>query len=182
MTSESVIPFKPDTPGVRSARLRSLVCYWTKKRGDRPMPSRDDIDPLEIPGLLPIALLADVAGTRARIRLLGTEATAAYGAECRGTLLDDIELGDFTSASTKILSMVLVSRKPAAAAGAFESGRELNRVEMVLTPLSYDGHAISHIFGGLIIKPVARIKLIERQMPITYISNAVDAGISRTAR
>jgi hypothetical protein len=168
--------------GVQSARLHSLVCYWTKKRGDRPMPSRDDIDPLEIPSLLPIALLADVAGTRARIRLLGTEATAAYGAECRGTLLDDMQFGDFTSALTEILSLVLESQKPTAAAGAFETRAELNRVEMVLTPLSYDGRAISHILGGLIIKPAARGKVTARQMPVTYVSRQVDGAVSRAGQ
>ena len=146
------------------------------------MPTRCDLDPLEIPGLLPIALLADVADSQARIRLLGSESTAAYGAECRGRTLDEIDLGEFTAVSLKLLEMVLASKEPAAAAGSFINRTELSRVEMVLTPLSVDGDTVSHIFGGLIIRPILRTSLVVRPTPVTYISHLKGgpAGILRT--
>lgn len=184
MRSQGSTGYKSDITGVQSARLRSLICYWTGKRGDRAMPARCDLDPLEIPSLLPITLLADVADSRARVRLLGTEATAAYGAECRGRTLEEIDLGEFTAVSSKLLDMVLASNEPAAAAGSFINRTELSRVEMVLTPLSADGYTVSHIFGGLIIRPILRTSLMVRPMPVTYISHLKDgsAGIPRTVR
>ena len=51
---------KPGDATITDARLRALYEYWMEKRGDRAMPARADIDPTEIPDLLPIVGLADV--------------------------------------------------------------------------------------------------------------------------
>ena len=43
-------------------RLRQTYEYWRGKAGARPLPSRSDIDPVEIPRLLPHIMLVDVIG------------------------------------------------------------------------------------------------------------------------
>ena len=59
------------------------------------MPARADIDPLEVPRLLPPLMLVAVAGEppRFRFRLVGTEIVARYDAALTGRELDDIDLG-----------------------------------------------------------------------------------------
>jgi hypothetical protein len=141
---------------LRSVRLRSLVRYWEEKRRDRSMPARGEIDPTEIPHLLPIALMADSTPAGPRIRLLGSETTNAYGREIAGQLIDDVEFGEFTPSWRDAFARVRRSAGPASASGMFRASTETCSVEIVLTPLADHGTSLSHIFGGLVIRPVGR--------------------------
>ncbi|MCH2395582.1 PAS domain-containing protein [Oceanibaculum sp.] len=72
---------------IQHERLRQLYDYWEGKRGNRLMPARTDIDPVEIPGLLPNLILIDVERgerNRYRFRLYGTEVCANRGADLPG--------------------------------------------------------------------------------------------------
>jgi hypothetical protein len=57
--------------GSRIASL-DLYTYWLSKRGARVMPARTDIDPADIPQLLPYLTIAEKAGDQFRYRLKGT--------------------------------------------------------------------------------------------------------------
>ena len=60
--------------------LRKALAYWQRKRGERRMPRRVDIDPVEIPDLLPYVRLADVvAPGQYRYRVVGTEVEQLHG-------------------------------------------------------------------------------------------------------
>lgn len=155
-----LIPAEPIAETVRSARLRALLRYWTEKSAGQAMPFRHQIEPTEIPGLLPIALLADVTASGTRMRLLGTEATNAYGRETRGLAIADIQFGDFTVPWLDAFFRVIELAKPASAAGTYRRGNELCRIETVLTPLTGDGSSVSQIFGGLLIRPVLSGRMV----------------------
>lgn len=147
-------PAEPIAETIQSARLRALLRYWTEKSAGRAMPFRHQIEPTEIPGLLPIALLADVTPAGARMRLLGSEATNAYGRETRGAAIAEIQFGDFTVPWLDAFFRVIQSAQPAIAAGTYRRGDELCRIETVLTPLTEDGLSVNQVFGGLLIRPV----------------------------
>ena len=157
-----LIPIEPITETIRSARLRALLRYWVEKSAGLAMPFRRQIEPIEIPGILPIVLLADVTPSGARMRLLGTEATSAYGSETRNCLVADIQFGEFTVSWQDAFARIVQSARPAYAAGTYSRGTELCRVETVLTPLTEDGASISQIFGGLMIRPASRDTMIAR--------------------
>src|SRR5260370_17327555 len=57
--------------------LAAIYQYWDGKRRGRLMPSRADIDPIELKPYLPQLVLLDVEGEppRFRYRLVGTEGT-----------------------------------------------------------------------------------------------------------
>src|SRR4051794_34289618 len=55
--------------GIRAARLQRLHPYWTERKGDRRMPARRDIDPLDFPYLLGNIMLLDVVGEPPRFRV-----------------------------------------------------------------------------------------------------------------
>lgn len=66
--------------------------YWHVKRAHREMPRRCDIDPTEIPRLLPHLQITDLidGGRRIRYRLAGTAIVDAYGAELTGKYFDEV--------------------------------------------------------------------------------------------
>jgi hypothetical protein len=66
--------------------LERALSYWDGKRQGRRMPSRRDIDPAEIPQLLPHLLLVDVQRDPLdfRYRLVGTAVTARFGRDDTG--------------------------------------------------------------------------------------------------
>lgn len=72
-------------------RLEAAYHYWRRKAAGRIMPSRANIDPIEIPKLLPDVMLVDVLeGGRYRYRLIGTENARAHGINATGRFLDEV--------------------------------------------------------------------------------------------
>ena len=67
-------------------RLARLYRYWWQKRGSRVAPNRADLNPAEIPDLLPILNLIDVAWRPLafRHRLVGTELVERLGRDATG--------------------------------------------------------------------------------------------------
>lgn len=60
--------------------LIRLLDYWRDKRGSRPMPMREDIDPLDIPWALPrLSLLDYDPDSGFRYRLAGGEVSQVFG-------------------------------------------------------------------------------------------------------
>jgi len=67
--------------------------YWSALRGDRSMPSRKDVDPLEIaPSHLPNMMRIEVFNDprRYRYRLVGSNVIAASGKNRTGRYFDDV--------------------------------------------------------------------------------------------
>lgn len=75
-------------------RLRKLAGYWYSQRAERILPSRDDVDPLDLPsGVLPNIILLDIVGSaryrRFRFRLVGTAIYTHVGRELTGLHIDE---------------------------------------------------------------------------------------------
>jgi hypothetical protein len=155
---------------VQNIRLNALVRYWNQKRGDNVMPSRIQIDPVDITRLLPIVLIAEIIGTDARLRLVGSETTVAYGNEMRGRSIREIELGAFTPVWVEAFDKVAGDREPSFASGFFVAGLQNCRIETVLLPLSDGNGNLSHIFGGAVIKPVSRDRATQHREQKVYIT------------
>ena len=82
------VPFPPD----RDWKVAALWDYWIGvwQRCGR-MPRRSDIDPIDIPKLLPNVWMVDYeqAGGRYRYRLIGTAVTRAWDGDITGRYLDE---------------------------------------------------------------------------------------------
>lgn len=63
-----------DVTAAIDQRLHQLHAYWKSRCRDRQMPSRSDIDPIDVPTLLPCIFLVDVLNDPRdfRFRLAGT--------------------------------------------------------------------------------------------------------------
>jgi hypothetical protein len=109
------------------------------------------------------------------MRLLGSEATAAYGKETRGWSIAEIQFGDFTVPWLDAFFRVIQSEKPACAAGTYRRGNELCRIDTVLMPLTEDGSSVGQIFGGLLIRPILSGRTIGQSSPLDFSTNSAGA-------
>ena len=130
-----------DRPEVlQSSELRQLFTYWSERRfGDRP-PSRSEIDPIDVPHLLPDLLLVDVdwSGERLRYhyRLAGTRFTRFYGEEITGRWLDNLQLGSWLAFWESEYRAVVDRWEPRYGVdAAVWQGRDFLRFEWLLLPL-----------------------------------------------
>ena len=144
---------------IEADALKQLYPYWDDKRGSQAMPSRADLDPTEIPSLLPYIFLIDVeqAPRRYRMRLNGTHFVERLGKDLIGQYLDEADLGTLRDTAMTSCDEVVDSGEPNVARrmGELADGR-VARVERLVLPLSNDGWTVNMIFGGMVFKPLAK--------------------------
>lgn len=75
-----------------SPLLREAIDYWERLRGDRDLPARADLNPVDIPRLLPYVMLIDVLENPRdfRFRLLGTEHDRIVSGDYRGRCFSEL--------------------------------------------------------------------------------------------
>lgn len=95
-----------------SARLVQLLEYWNSKRTDEGIPTRDDIDPLEMAGLLGCISLIEVEGQRLRYRLVGSELYDAHGGDITGCYVDEVLTPELRDVICSQFNEVVESAEP----------------------------------------------------------------------
>ena len=135
------------------SETKAAYAYWLRKRGERPMPRRTDIDPSEIRQLLPCLLIVDVLHETPPdyyFRIEGEAVRDAVGFRRAGRRLTEIkslmnaEAYEWTVAR---LNAVCTEKLPKAQASTLAKiGRSFYEVEIVSLPLSDDGDRVDRIF------------------------------------
>lgn len=133
------------------ARIEQSFLYWSRKAAGRAMPGRADIDPVEIPKLLPDVMLVErLDDGRYRYRLIGTENARAHGVNATGRFLDEVLPGpDYCAHVLALYDECVTRRRPLYSECLFFSParREPERHTKVLfMPLSPDGERVNMIF------------------------------------
>jgi hypothetical protein len=123
--------------------LGPLLRYWQEKRGDRALPRRNDIDPVEMgAALLPHLILTDLLdrGTRVRFRLVGTTVVKRIGFDPTGCYLDAALTGGWGGFLATLHRLLYAERVPIRADSEvlWGEGRRM-RVEHLMLPLTQDG-------------------------------------------
>jgi len=148
-------------PLLLAPSLQPLLAYWKSRSPEGRMPARADIDPLDIPRLLPFLYLVDVeylaaphlgaTGTqhRFRYRLVGTGIVERNGGDPTGRYLDDFENRPFHETIVADYARCAAEKRPVAASRRFmdASGRHWPYQRLVL-PLSEDGDKVNMLLGG----------------------------------
>jgi hypothetical protein len=137
-----------------SDRNERVLAYWLYKAGDRPMPSRADLDPvIDLPKLAQQLFLVDVeqAPTRFRFRLVGTGVADHVGRDMTGKYLD--ELFDYEKhyieAKQDYLDVVRDCKPMLSVVRFFSELRgAVAQYERLLLPLSDDGARVNLLFGS----------------------------------
>jgi hypothetical protein len=121
--------------------------YWASLCGDRPMPSRKDMDPLQIVAKhLPNLMLVDVLhdARRYRYRLVGTNVVEASGDNRTGRYFDEFDFFMIHPLVMQQYNQVVETGKPLYSLEPFTNLRTGSNydVDRLLLPLSSDGRQI----------------------------------------
>jgi len=139
-------------PTIVNSDLQALYAYWDGKRGDRFAPMRAEIDPTEIPHLLPIMAISQVLESPRRyvFRLVGTRLQAMLGRDLTGRWLDEVAYPDALEAARREFDYVVDAGEPLCSfwRGPW-LGREHWSFERLLLPLSEDGRHVDRVITGL---------------------------------
>ena len=139
---------------VGDKRMLALYHYWDSKRAGRLMPARGDIDPTEIPTLLPFILLIDVIndGADFRYRLVGTDIVRWVGNDLTGrTFTEVLPAGNYASYIAGLVRDAIGQRRPLYSEGGFVvDGRVDRQVRRLVLPLSADGTTVNMVLCGQI--------------------------------
>ncbi|MEX2617826.1 MAG: PAS domain-containing protein [Alphaproteobacteria bacterium] len=134
-------------------KLLQLYDYWDAIRDDRVMPGRRDMDPLDIPRLLPNIALFDVEHTplRFRIRLYGTALTSNTGSDVTGRYLDEPGVSPISLQTNLSNKKVTLTKTPHILEGLYPPGTGSNsgsHFYRLCLPLSDDGRQVSMLLVG----------------------------------
>lgn len=143
--------FDPDL--LPDGKLQRLYDYWLTCGRNGRAPSRRDVDPVDIPELLPNLFLLDVIGDAEDFifRLAGTLVEDAFNMPLRGRSITETE--EVSGTTIPIDHHVEVARGggPRYREGMMgTSGREHWKIRRLLLPLSSDGEVIDVLIGGAV--------------------------------
>lgn len=134
----------------RHPDLKALVDYWTSKRGDRIMPLRADIKPVEIKPLLPDIMIWSAVDPF-HVRLVGDHIVAFVGRNHTGRPATDSMPPHAAASLLDVLNQVVTSKAPRFRLGkAFWMPEKAYRdFEACFLPLSDDGTNVDTILSGI---------------------------------
>ena len=140
------------SPPITHPRLRQLYEYWDMKRGDRPMPSRADIDPIDIRFVIGNVILVDVIEgepLKFRIRLHGTNLSERVRFDLTGKMLDEMPWAEFRDLTQASFTRVAMTRQPLHAQRDRILDNRRRHYETLILPLSSEGERVDRILCGL---------------------------------
>ncbi|MDJ0948683.1 MAG: PAS domain-containing protein [Alphaproteobacteria bacterium] len=131
---------------------RELYAYWAAKKPKDGLPSRKQVDPIDISKLLPRIFLADVvwdAGKpRIRFRLVGSTLVERFGRDISGLWMDEAYDDDYLQEVLPGYLEMVETRKPHyARLTATYADKEHMTYCRLICPLASDGQNIDMIIG-----------------------------------
>ena len=154
---------------MKHASTRELHAYWTARRGTRPAPERNDIEPGAIRRVLAdtFMLTFDVLGGHP-FRIAGTRVCAAFGRELKGAAFIDIWAAESRELVRDILSIVATESigVVAGVSGESRAGAALG-LELLALPLAHRGGTGTRILGALVPTELPHWLGIDTLRPLT---------------
>lgn len=135
-------------PMIDASAHQEILAYWQSKKAGRWLPSRRDIDPVEIPRLLRHLMLVDVLGPPLdfRYRLLGDEILLRARPGLKGRRFSEIAGKEPGSSVFETARKVAETGLPRyGRAGYVGPDRFTASVSDLLLPLSEDDRTVSHL-------------------------------------
>jgi hypothetical protein len=129
-----------------------ILAYWETKRGVRQMPARRDIDPTDLPRVLPyLQLIEPGPPDRFRYRLVGTAIVQTFGHDYTGRFLDELSLGsERTNFFASKLRTVRDNGRPLFVRTQYISAKGVHfMANRLYVPLSENDRDVNMILGSL---------------------------------
>jgi hypothetical protein len=147
------LPAAPDRElEIRHPRLRRLYAYWLDKCGDRSMPARRDLDPLDFPYVIGDVSLLDVlrGPLRFRFRLHGTNLALRIQRDMTGMMVEDVANPEYRAYVIARCHGLVESRQPLAVLYDRILGGRRAHYEALWLPLSSGGVEVDMLLLALI--------------------------------
>ena len=143
---------------LRDERLRRLYLYWQDKCGSRRMPSREDVDPVDLTYCLGYLCLVDVEPgepPRFRFRVDGSNCVNISGIEMTGRYVDEIPQSDYRTVMETAYRQLARTKAPHFYADDEVWDDRRYRTEGLLLPLSNDGETVNMLIDVVLPRIVA---------------------------
>ena len=131
-------------------KIRKVHDYWVAKHRDRRLPSRGDLDPVDLADCLGGLMLLDVVGVGAgqdfAVRLAGQQVEEAFGRSLRGQKLLGVfkDMAD-TDCFRRFRLAAITGEADFRSADLAGLGRPFVHYDRAMLPLSEDGSTITHL-------------------------------------
>jgi hypothetical protein len=131
----------------RYPEIDRILAYWREKKGDRALPSRADIDPLEFRRELPKVMMAEVSydPLEFRYRVVGTGLFSMHGQELTGKLARDLDPPEFGALIQQHYTEVIERRAPILHVIELTVNYLTTSYARIILPLSSDGTVIDRL-------------------------------------
>lgn len=128
-----------DPNKIQSAKLKCLHAYWEAKRHDKLMPSRADVDPMDIPWVLGSLSLIDVRGDGDYFwRLDGTKLVEFFGCDMTGRSISEYPYPAYIEILRTRFDDAVRVKGPSVAVRRFSADSHRWNYETLFLPLSSD--------------------------------------------
>jgi hypothetical protein len=137
---------------LRHRTLRGLYAYWDERRGARAFPARCELDPVDIPRLLPHIVLLDVRGRPSDLvfRLAGTEVVSRLGFGVTGRRLLDLPVAGVDRLQRELAEVAISGRPQFVTAGYRSQAEEYKSIDQLVLPLGRDGAKVDMLIGAVV--------------------------------
>jgi hypothetical protein len=152
-------PRADDIAALSDPTVAAIFSYWDSRRGARRMPSRADIDPVELRALVNNIALYDVVepepsgetGRLYRVRLVGSDIVAFDGRNTTGEWVGAGKPPELVAQITGMLTSIVVGRAPRFRTGIayWRRDKSYRRFESCFLPLSPDDDAVNMILNAI---------------------------------
>jgi hypothetical protein len=124
-----------------------LYRHWLGKTNGRVMPAHRDIDPVDIPKVLPRMALVHKPDGQYRFRLVGTNITEMIGRDLTGAPVDS-HAGNAGAPLEGLAERVFTTARPVFVTGFFKTRLDaIQNVSALFLPLSDDGTRVNMMVG-----------------------------------
>ena len=142
--------------------LSALYDYWAGHRRGRKAPARADIDPVDIPHLLPHIALTEIVPDpeggepRFRYRLAGTEIEERFGCPLTNRFFDELKQGEYLAYIQSLYRRLMTELAPVYSEGCFETG-DANKLlaKRLMLPLSDDQTTVTMVLSAIVYRDTA---------------------------
>lgn len=131
----------------RYAEIDFVLAYWQEKKGDRVLPSRADIDPMDIARVLPRVMMVEVSHDplEFRYRVAGTGLFAMHGQELTGKLARELDPPEYGALIHRHYAEVIERRAPCLHLIELNVDYLATSYARLILPLSSDGKVIDRL-------------------------------------
>ena len=138
------------SPPITDDRLQQAYDYWRQIAAGRAMPTRKDLDPVDIPRLLPHVMLVEVERPgRFRYRLIGTAIAQEQGLNATGRYVGEaIQNPEYRAHGLMLYGQCVGAQRTVYSESLFlSSGGAVERhTKALFMPLSDDGRTVNRVF------------------------------------